>query len=80
MVDTRTEEKILNQVLGLRQNKTNLIVSHRISTIRRAERIAVLERGELVELGTHENLLKRGGIYTTLYEKQLIAEELEIGV
>jgi ATP-binding cassette subfamily B multidrug efflux pump len=80
MVDTRTEERILNQVLGLRQNKTNLIVSHRISTISRAERIAVLERGELLELGTHENLLEKGGIYTTLYEKQVIAEELEIGV
>jgi len=80
MVDTRTEERILNQVLSLRQNKTNLIVSHRISTISRAERIAVLERGKLVELGTHENLLEKGGIYTTLYEKQVIAEELEIGV
>jgi ATP-binding cassette subfamily B protein len=80
MVDTRTEERILNQVLSLRRNKTNLIVSHRISTISRAERIAVLDRGELVELGTHENLLEKGGIYTTLYEKQVIAEELEIGV
>ena len=80
MVDTRTEERILNQVLSLRRNKTNLIVSHRISTISRAERIAVLERGELVELGTHENLLEKGGIYATLYEKQVIAEELEIGV
>ena len=80
MVDTRTEERILNQVLSLRRNKTNLIVSHRISTISRAEQIAVLERGELVEQGTHENLLKKGGIYTTLYEKQVIAEELEIGV
>ena len=80
MVDTRTEERILNQVLSLRRNKTNLIVSHRISTISRAEQIAVLERGELVELGTHENLLEKGGIYTTLYEKQVIAEELEIGV
>ena len=79
MVDTRTEERILNQVLSLRRNKTNLIVSHRISTISRAERIAVLERGELVELGTHENLLKKSGIYKTLYEKQVIAEELEIG-
>ncbi len=80
MVDTRTEERILNQVLSLRQNKTNLIVSHRISTISRAERIAVLERGELVELGTHKELLERGNIYATLYEKQVIAEELEIGV
>jgi ATP-binding cassette subfamily B protein len=80
MVDTRTEEKILNQILNLRQSKTNLIVSHRISTIRRAERIAVLDHGELVELGTHETLLEKGGIYTTLYEKQVIAEELERGV
>ena len=80
MVDTLTEETILNQILNLRQSKTNLIVSHRISTIRRAERIAVLDHGELVELGTHETLLEKGGIYTTLYEKQVIAEELERGV
>ena len=79
MVDTRTEERILNQVLSLRRNKTSLIVSHRISTISRAERIAVLERGELVELGTHKELLKLGNIYATLYEKQLIARELEMG-
>lgn len=80
MVDTRTEKRILNQVLKLRRHKTNLIVSHRISTISRADRIVVLERGELVEHGAHEELLRLGGIYATLYEKQLIAEELEIGV
>jgi ATP-binding cassette subfamily B multidrug efflux pump len=80
MVDTRTEERILNQVLSLRRNKTNLIVSHRISTISRADRIVVLERGELAEQGIHENLLQKGGIYTTLYEKQIIADELEMGV
>ncbi|UCF84859.1 MAG: ABC transporter ATP-binding protein [Desulfobacteraceae bacterium] len=79
MVDTRTEERILNQILSLRRNKTNLIVSHRISTISRADRIVVLDRGELAEQGTHENLLEKGGIYTTLYEKQIIAEELEMG-
>ena len=79
MVDTRTEQRILNQVLSLRRNKTNMIVSHRISTISRADRIVVLERGELAEQGTHENLLEKGGIYTTLYEKQIIAEELEMG-
>ncbi|MBW2035776.1 MAG: ABC transporter ATP-binding protein [Deltaproteobacteria bacterium] len=54
MVDTRTEQRILNQVFQLRRNKTSLIVSHRISTISRAERIVVLDRGELVEEGTHE--------------------------
>jgi ATP-binding cassette subfamily B protein len=80
MVDTRTEERILNQVLSLRRNKTNLIVSHRISTISRAERIVVLERGKLVEQGTHKELLERGNIYATLYEKQLIARELEMEV
>jgi ATP-binding cassette subfamily B multidrug efflux pump len=79
MVDTRTEERILNQVLSLRRNKTNLIVSHRISTISRADRIVVLERGQLVEQGTHKELLELGNKYATLYEKQLIARELEMG-
>ncbi|MBW2170094.1 MAG: ABC transporter ATP-binding protein [Deltaproteobacteria bacterium] len=77
MVDTRTEQRILNQVFQLRRNKTSLIVSHRISTISRAERIVVLDRGELVEEGTHETLMKRKGIYAVLYEKQLISNELE---
>ena len=79
MVDTRTEQRILNQLLQLRRNKTNLIVSHRISTISRAERIVVLDRGELVEEGTHETLMKRKGIYAVLYEKQIISSELETG-
>jgi ATP-binding cassette subfamily B multidrug efflux pump len=79
MVDTQTEERILNDILQIRRNKTNIIVSHRISTIRRASRIAVLERGLLVEQGTHKDLLARGGIYSTLYEDQLLAQELGIG-
>jgi ATP-binding cassette subfamily B multidrug efflux pump len=79
MVDTLTEQRILNQVLQLRQNKTSLIVSHRISTISRAERILVLDRGELVEEGTHERLMAKKGIYATLYEKQLVAQQLEKG-
>ncbi len=77
MVDTRTEEKILNRVLDLRQGKTSIIVSHRISTISRADRIIVLDKGLIVEEGSHENLVELGGVYTTLYEKQLIALELE---
>jgi ATP-binding cassette subfamily B protein len=79
MVDTQTEERILNQVLNLRRYKTNLIVSHRISTIKRADRIAVLEEGRLVELGSHETLLELNGPYARLYEKQLLAQALEIG-
>ncbi len=77
MVDTLTEQRILNQVLQLRQNKTSLIVSHRVSTISRAERILVLDRGELVEEGTHETLMAKKGVYATLYEKQLVAQQLE---
>jgi ATP-binding cassette subfamily B multidrug efflux pump len=76
MVDIRTEERILNQVLRQRRHKTNLIVSHRISTINRADRIVVLERGRVVEQGPHANLLALGGVYATLYEKQLLALEL----
>ncbi len=79
MVDTRTEEKILNQILELRRHKTNLIVSHRVSTIIRADRILVLDRGRLVEEGTHLELLRSGGLYAALYEEQLIVQELEIG-
>ena len=79
MVDTRTEEGILNRILDLRKNRTNLIVSHRVSTIRRADRIFVLDRGRLKEEGTHERLIDRGGIYGALYEEQLLGEALENG-
>ena len=80
MVDTRTEQSILNQVLELRRHKTNIIVSQRVSTISRADRIIVLDRGELVEEGTHEDLLALNQVYATLYQKQLLAQELQIGV
>jgi len=79
MVDTRTEEGILNRILDLRQNRTNLIVSHRVSTIRRADRIFVLDQGLLKEEGTHESLIRLGGIYAALYEEQLLGEALENG-
>jgi ATP-binding cassette subfamily B protein len=77
MVDTRTEEKILNRVLDLRGQKTNLLVSHRVSTISRADRIAVFKDGTLAELGTHAELLTAGGHYARLYERQLLAAEIE---
>ena len=80
MVDTRTEERMLTRILEYRQHRTNLIVSHRISTINRADRIIVLEGGEVVEQGAHTNLLEQGGLYAMLYEKQLVVEELEKGV
>jgi len=79
MVDTRTEEGILNRILDLRHNRTNVIVSHRVSTIRRADRIFVLDQGRLKEKGTHESLIRQGGIYAELYEEQLLGDALENG-
>lgn len=80
MVDTRTEERILSQILYSRRNKTNLIVSHRISTISRADRIVVLNKGELVEEGVHTDLMALGGDYATLYQEQLLADQIEMEV
>jgi ATP-binding cassette subfamily B protein len=77
MVDTRTEEGILNRVMQLRRNKTCLIVSHRISTIKRADRIFVLGQGKLMESGTHDELMAMEGQYAGLYRKQKLAKELE---
>ena len=78
MVDTRTEERILNQILESRKGKTNLIVSHRISTISRAEVIVVLVDGELAEMGEHQTLLQKGKEYARLYERQRLEQELEV--
>jgi len=79
MVDTRTEERILNQILLSRQGKTNLIVSHRLSTISRADIIVVLDGGRLAEVGDHKALLERGEEYARIYRRQLLAQELEMG-
>ena len=78
MVDTRTEERILNQILASRAGKTNLIVSHRLPTISRADVIVVIVQGELAEAGSHQSLLKKSREYARLYEKQVLAQELEI--
>jgi ATP-binding cassette subfamily B multidrug efflux pump len=75
-VDTRTEATVLNRILEMRQGKTNVIVSHRISTIKRADVIFVLKDGQLVEEGDHTTLLAAGKEYTRLYERQQLSEEL----
>jgi ATP-binding cassette subfamily B multidrug efflux pump len=76
-VDTYTEEKILNHLREVMQGRTTIFISHRVSTVRNADRIAVLHEGRIVELGMHEELLERNGYYTELYNKQLLEEELE---
>ena len=75
-VDTHTEEKILSQLREIMQGRTTIFISHRVSTVRNADRIAVLHSGSIVELGTHEELIARNGYYTDLYNKQLLEEEL----
>jgi ATP-binding cassette subfamily B protein len=75
-VDTYTEEKILEHLRQVMQGRTTIFISHRVSTIRNADRIAVLHEGRVVELGTHDELLSRNGYYTDLYNKQLLEEEL----
>jgi ATP-binding cassette subfamily B protein len=75
-VDTHTEDKILNHLRDVMQGRTTIFISHRVSTVRNADRIAVLHGGRIVELGTHDELLARNGYYSDLYNKQLLEEEL----
>jgi ATP-binding cassette subfamily B protein len=76
-VDTVTEEKILNQLAGLMRGRTTILISHRVSTVKNADRIVVLNKGRVVEIGTHSELQERGGYYADLHQKQLLEEELE---
>jgi ATP-binding cassette, subfamily B, multidrug efflux pump len=76
-VDTHTEDKILNHLREIMRGRTTIFISHRVSTVRNADSIAVLHQGRIVEMGTHEQLIARNGYYTDLYNKQLLEEELE---
>ena len=76
-VDTQTEDRILNHLREIMEGRTTIFISHRVSTVRNADRIAVLYEGQIVESGTHEELIERNGFYTELYNKQLLEEELE---
>ena len=75
-VDTYTEEEILGHLSGVMRQRTSIIVSHRVSTVRSADQILVCVEGRIVERGTHDALVKAGGVYAELYRKQLLEEEL----
>jgi len=76
-VDTYTEERILEHLKRVMEGRTTIFISHRVSTVRNADQIAVLSGGRIVELGKHEDLLALNGYYAELYNKQLLEEELE---
>jgi ATP-binding cassette subfamily B protein len=75
-VDTYTEEEILHRLTAVMRQRTAIIVSHRISTVRGADQILVLDGGRIAERGTHDDLVRRDGLYADLYRKQLLEEEL----
>jgi ATP-binding cassette subfamily B multidrug efflux pump len=75
-VDTHTEDKILNHLREIMSGRTTIFISHRVSTVRNADRIAVLHGGRIVEYGTHDELVALDGYYTDLHNKQLLEEEL----
>jgi ATP-binding cassette subfamily B protein len=75
-VDTYTEEKILSGLRDVMRSSTTLIVAHRISTVKDADLICVLDHGRIVERGSHAELMRLGGAYADLYERQLLEEEL----
>jgi ATP-binding cassette subfamily B multidrug efflux pump len=77
-VDTYTEDRILSGLKRVMEGRTTIFIAHRVSTARHADQIAVLVDGRIAELGTHEELLARGGYYTSLYEKQQLEEELAV--
>ena len=76
-VDTQTEDTILSRLDEIMQDRTTILISHRISTVKDADHIVVLDEGSIVEAGTHEQLLEQNGIYAGIYETQLLQEELE---
>jgi ATP-binding cassette, subfamily B, multidrug efflux pump len=77
-VDTYTEAEILRRMRGVMRDRTSIVVAHRISTVKDADEILVLDDGRIVERGSHRELLEHGGLYAQMYRRQLLEEELEV--
>jgi ATP-binding cassette subfamily B protein len=78
-VDTETEERILHGLREVRRSRTTFLVSHRVSTVKDADLIVVLRSGRIVERGTHDELVRRGGSYAELHRRQLLEDEIAGG-
>ena len=76
-MDTDTEEQILDNLLRIRRGKTTIVIAHRISTLQKADHVAVLTEGRLTEYGTHEELIAKNGFYSHIYEKQQLEAKLQ---
>jgi len=77
-VDTQTEEQILTELRKMLRDRTSILISHRVSTVKEADEIVVLAKGRIVERGTHDELVSAGGIYADLHQRQLLEEELAV--
>jgi ATP-binding cassette subfamily B protein len=76
-VDAATERRILDQLESVLRGRTSIVISHRVSSVRRADQIVVVDDGRIVERGTHDELVRSDGLYADLYRRQQITEELE---
>ncbi|HWP53956.1 MAG TPA: type I secretion system permease/ATPase, partial [Pyrinomonadaceae bacterium] len=79
-LDAESEQLVQRAIGNLIRNRTTIVIAHRLSTIRKADLIVVMERGQIIERGTHAELLARGGQYQKLYELQFADEEEELSV
>jgi ATP-binding cassette subfamily B protein len=79
-VDTYTEAEILRRLRGVMRERTSIVVAHRISTVKDADQILVIDEGRIAERGTHAELLEHGGLYAQMYRRQLLEEELEVDI
>jgi len=77
-VDTKTEETILENLSKVRKGKTTLIIAHRISTIKDADKIIIVDNGKVIDVGTHDELLTRCAFYLDMVERQKLEDEVEV--